>query len=196
MAATPEITDEPLWDRVTVLSTTSNLTLEFFKAPQSNADPYDSTNVPSKHIADTNMNQQGGRLGGDESFMAEEIAIAPDLGSAQADSEKLAKDSVVEFRTENDRTLVWRCPARFIPAGTGIHGSSAVTSAGVGLLGFPSPSARVRFKRPIYIARGEAFGVKYIFKAAPSLAADRKLTCILFGDHYMVPVVGAASAPT
>lgn len=194
MAMTPEITDEPLWDRIRVLSTTAALDLYFFRVPQSNQDPADST--ITKHLVDTNMSQQGGRLGGDESFNIEELAIAPELGAKQADAEKLAKDAVVEILTENGRTLAWRCPARFIPASTGVHGSSAVTSNGVGMLGFPSVTNRVRLKRPIYISRGEAFSVHYQFKSAPSLSEDSKLTCILFGDHYMVPVAGAASAPT
>lgn len=194
MAQTPEITDEPLWDRVAVLSTTSPLDLYFYRVPQSNTDPNDST--ITKALADTNMTQQGGRLGGDESFNAEEIAIMPDLGGKQADAELLAKDAVVEILTENGRTTAWRCPARLIPAGIGIHGSSAVTSAGVGMLGFPSPSSRIKFKRPIYISRGEAFSVKYSFKAVPSLSANCKLTSTLFGDHFMVPVAAAPAAPT
>lgn len=194
MAQTPTMTDEPLYDRAVILSTTSPLDVVFFANPKSTTDPNKTT--ITKSFADTNMTQQGGRIGGQQSFDIDSIAIQPDLATLQTDSEKLAKDAWVEIRLDNDQITVWRCPARLVTSGSGIFSQGGPTSSNSGALGFPSPSAIIRFKYLIRVDAGESFSVHYQFASTPSLSADCKLSVTLWGTRYMVPVADAvANAP-
>ena len=172
MSNCPAITDEPLWDRVTVLSTTSPMRLQLFQVPHGNYDPYESYCTQPKGRADTSMYQHGGRLGGNESFTVEAIELSLDdaatypPGAPDSDVAKLWALAHFELRTENDRALVFSAPL------ASVRGNKV----------------RWNLKRKIHIDRGEGFGAAINFSRAPSLSRDRKVMCVLYGDHYMVPV--------
>ena len=179
MAQTALITDEPLYDRVYILSTTSPLDLVFFAVPQGSADP--NNNTVTKTPVETNMSSQG-RMPNPESFDAYSIRLVPDLDASRADMVKLMNESYVEFRTSGNSIVAWRSASCIITAGTGFPYSGTDSPQ----LGYPAPQAILKFRRPIIISEGETFSVHLVFSSTPSLGANRKVRAFLEGDHYMV----------
>lgn len=181
MAQTQPITDEPLYDRVNILSTTSPQDVPFFTVQLGQTDPNGGT--AGKTYADTNM-QRSAQLSEPESFTVRKIRLIADVNVAEADMTKIHNTTWLEFQTNGGSIVAWRSPTLIVPAGTGYGYSTTIT----GQNGFNSPSAVYTFVRPIEIFINETFKVVLRFSAVQSLSALVKLRCVLEGDHYLVDV--------
>lgn len=182
MAQSAPITEEPLYDRVFILSTTSPVDLFFFTTPKGLVDP---NTTGAKTYADTNMTQAS-RLPNPESFDIESIQLIFDMAATIADETKYFNTSWIEIANSAGSNVAWRGPAKIVLAGAGLVAIGGPTSANVGQNGYSSVASIMRFQIPIRLDVGETFFVKSSFSAVQSLAADNKVHCVLGGKHYTV----------
>lgn len=191
MAQTQPITDEPLYDRINILSTTSPQDVPFFTVQLGQTDPNGGTT--GKTYADTNM-QRSAQLSEPESFTVRKIRLMADVNTAEADMIKILNTSWLEFQTNGGSIVAWRSPSLIVPAGTGVGFTNAAATTPQN--GFNSPSAVYTFVRPLELFINETFKVVIRFSSVPSLSALVKLRCVLEGDHYLVNVTDANGVST